>query len=204
MSIQQPFTIHKEALFDKKSPRASKEWVRGKLRKIDHLECSFTAVCSGMPQDIRVGEHFRFDIAIQPAYNVTADEFDDKIVLGYCVFTLTAQTQGHSPGTAEFEILRQKKNTQKPQGPFSRESGYRKTVDLGVLSHLPATFHGHDANPSYNVRLEIRLNVANKPGASNPVDINYHCGLVMHPQAVQPVKQRQMDNLPTYEEVMAG
>lgn len=207
MLIEQHFIVHNKTLFGRKSPQASKAWVKRKLGKMSYPEYYFTAVCSGLPQNLGVGEHFQFDIAIQPDSKLTTDDVEGKISLDYCIFTLIAQIGGWNSCLVEPEILSQKKDTQLPRGRFSWDTGYKKTVDIGVLSHVPATFNGHDTkdtNPSYKVRLEIRLNVASKPGAENPVDINYDCGLVMHPPAIQPVKQRQIERLPTYAEVIAG
>lgn len=154
----------------------------------------FNTVISGLPQELYVGQRLEFEIAIKPDIsNSSVTESSPEISLDACTITLFCQTNGPHP--EHIEVLKQKVNKQRPSGPFSADSGYRKTVDGGVFGHMPSTFNYRNVSQSYKLKLDLQFYAA-----GSTVAMKKECPVIVYPYRAA----AEGESLPSYEEVMGG
>ncbi|KAK4623568.1 hypothetical protein CLAFUW4_06343 [Fulvia fulva] len=191
--------FQQQLVFQGAAPQPDSPGLKGRIAKIttkaaEQPKHVFNTIVSALPQELYIGQRLEFEVAINPdIINASSTEELPEVSLDACTITLFCQTNGPHP--EHIEVLRQKVNKQRPSGPFSADTGFRKTVDGGTFGHMPSTFNFRNVSQSYKLRLDLQFYAA-----GSTVAMKKELPVIVYPYRAP----REDDSLPSYEEVMGG
>ncbi|KJX98152.1 hypothetical protein TI39_contig429g00045 [Zymoseptoria brevis] len=115
-----------------------------------------------IPRIVYIGQPISFTLGIQPSPIIPPDTVSLNSVTVY----LLATTRGTNPlPQVQFKDIEHRETVKRKTcefsstGPFSKANEYRKTVDVGNLTHVPTTFRYGSVSREYTLRIEVKLQV---------------------------------------------
>ena len=172
-TFEQAFTVSDESLIPaSERPHSFRAKAKALLKEVEPPTLAFDVVWSEVPQAVHPLQELNFKVAIRTHHERTTATVSPDIILQECKITIigfcgvrvwpTFQSPKESGEMRDLEDAAVVSGTIYPDGPFSKEGEYTKTITIQPLPYLPCSFAVERMSRYYKARINTSLQVGSR------------------------------------------
>ena len=172
-TFEQAFTVSDESLIPQpERPQGFRAKAKALLKEVEPPTYAFDIVSIDVPECVRPLQNLNFQIAIRTNHERTTATVTPEVILQECKVTIigfcgvrvwpTLQSPKESGEMRDLEDAAVVFGTIRPEGPFSKENDYNKTITTQTLPYLPCSFAVDRMSRYYKARINMSLQVGSR------------------------------------------